>query len=78
MKQYEHLELDISPRALEVIEHHLIARAALWQKEDAHTRAEVQNLINECRARLQRVVRGEPDPKAGTVPGRADDADWLT
>lgn len=79
MKQYEHLHVDLSPAALELIHDMLEAHNPFPNRNSGSVGIEVRNFINECRARLQHIEAGMPDPgwPGDTVPSRSDDADWL-
>lgn len=80
-KLYEHLHIDITPAALEFIAKTLERFAG--PSPDERTAIEVQNFINECRARVQHAAAGildltPPDPLVtGAVPGHSSQDDWL-
>ena len=71
---YEHLHVDISPAALELVEAALITwLTSIYDPASDRVPAlsqELWNLVNECRARLQHVAAGEPDISEAQ-------ADWL-
>lgn len=58
--RYERLELDLSTAACDALEKILVADTAQGTR-DPHVEAELLNLTNELRARLQ---RRDPDPRA--------------
>lgn len=77
-KLYEHLHLDITPRALDYIRDAVettsrVKECAIFSCLPESVRTEVQNFISECRARLQHVAIGEGD----NIPGRSNTGDWL-
>ncbi len=74
---YEHLHIDISPAALELIADMLEAHNPFPNRNAGQVGIEVQNFINECRARLQHVVARIPDLD-DAVPGRSNTEDWLS
>jgi len=72
----EHLHVDISPWALQVIADVLEHAVPLLNGQPADIQYEVQNFMNECRARVQHAAIGMPDT-ALELHGETGEEDWL-
>ena len=74
--KYEHLKLDMSTEAVEHLGNILAAAADHPPPMSDTARGDLKNLENECYARLQHVLAGEPDISQA-LPGRSDEEGWL-
>ena len=68
---FEHLHVDLSPAAIAEVEQAIQRQLDDDSERSASVVIELQNLANECRARLQHVLAGEPDISE-------PEADWLS
>lgn len=76
--KHEHLRVDISPAALEAIAALIETGGSedghYWDRIPREVQVEIENFINECRARVQHAAAGEPDTSEDPLPIRRGSA----